>query len=160
MTTRTAPTRSVLTVILSFLALLASARGAGAQVAGVTPTSARQGETVTLTAGGLLPGDHVTVQFGGATRGEADVDEEGFAHITITIPSDFPVGTHPMDIVGVEGSMADVDFTVTEALQAPPPPEEPACDVGRATAQAAPESVRRGGDGHRSPAPAGAPVSA
>jgi hypothetical protein len=102
---------------------------AQAQTATFDPTSGPPGTTVTAEAFGFQPDEVVELRFAGETLATGEADPEGFVRLTGTVPQGVPAGSHPMTVVGAEGTGPTTMFQVTEAA-ADPTPAESSADQG------------------------------
>ena len=88
-------------------------RSSEAPVRAVSP-----GETVTVSAGGFLPGERVTIQLraGGDVLGTATAGPDGTVEAEIRIPDGAAAGRTTVDLVGTESAVvADVELRIAGA---------------------------------------------
>lgn len=88
----------------------------------VDPGSAPAGASVTVRGTGFLPGETVTVMFGGSTVGSATSDDAGNFTVNGALPGDIPPGSHPMDANGSGGSSATIAYEVLPPATTTAPP--------------------------------------
>ena len=92
----------------------------------------------------FVPGESITVEYGGSTIASSVADASGSFSANGTIPSSMPEGGHPMDINGSAGSNVTLSFTVDASTAptptTPPAPAQPAPVVPPASAAPATEA--------------------
>ncbi len=91
----------------------------------VSPSSAQAGDHVTISGHNFVPGESISVGYGGSTIASSVADGSGSFSANGMIPSSMPEGGHPMDINGSAGSNVTISFTV-DAPTAPTPTTPPA----------------------------------
>ena len=90
----------------------------------VNPNPAEAGAVVTVSGQGFQPGEIVWIDFAGATIAQGTADASGQFITNGRIDASVPVGTHPLDANGDNGSWDTYDLTIVPA-QAPAPAANP-----------------------------------
>ena len=91
--------------------------------AGGLPAEVAAGDTVTLTAGGFLPGERVVIVLHGSddVLGSAVAGPDGTVQTDVRLPDGLSAGATTVDLVGDESAvLADVDLVVAGAESAVP----------------------------------------
>jgi dienelactone hydrolase len=93
----------------------------------VTPSSAKPGDTVTVTGSGFRVGESVDLRFHSDPVDLGSViSSDGTVSITTTVPSDAPIGDHEFIATGFGSAFtATSAFTVLDPDATPPPPTDP-----------------------------------
>lgn len=101
-----------LTLLVSLLLLSSSPAGAVSPVVSMNPDSASVGSLVTFSGTGFLPGEKISVEFGGSVIAATSADGNGTWSSDGLIPTQMPTGSHPIDFNGDLGSWYGTDFSV------------------------------------------------
>jgi hypothetical protein len=77
------------------------------------------GGSTLVSGSGFMPGERISINFGGSRVGIATANQTGTWSSTVMVPSHMPIGSHPLDVDANMGSSVTKQLTVSAAAPAP-----------------------------------------